>query len=457
MNYIFDKLAFDIQYFGAGDVVNYAGDGVANAAGGFNVNDVERIPDAYEQGGYGDLAPEIKEFYNTALLKFAQPELVHEQFGMKQTIPGGNGSTVEFRYFDDLPKALTPITEGVTPTGKKLKVNVKKQNVEQYGDYVQLTDRISLVAVDNVKNEAITKLSEQAARTFDTVVRNELQRGLNVMYAPVVSGGTETEVESRLDITPLAKLRVKDVFKAAARLKAVNAPKINGDYIAIIHPYVAYDLMQEAGDTWMDIQKYTNNVNKIFEGEIGKLGGVRFVESTEAKVYAPVEIADGFNRLTVAAAVSSGTSITVEEALTEQTPADAIKVWIDGVANTITDIDVVDGVTTLTLGTAITATVAKGAVIAGGYQDEDLTVIGGGKDGSAVFTTLFMGKGAYGVIDLAGGGLETIVKPLGYGDDPLNQRSSMGWKGMEAALILKGDYLIRYESGSEFSGVTDSN
>jgi len=70
---------------------------------------------------------------------------------------------------------------------------------------------------------------------------------------------------------------------AAAILKAANAPKINGDYVAIIHPYVAYDLMMAAGDAWMDVHKYASPEN-IYNGEIGKLGGVRFVETTEAKI-----------------------------------------------------------------------------------------------------------------------------------------------------------------------------
>ena len=76
---------------------------------------------------------------------------------------------------------------------------------------------------------------------------------------------------------------MKQVFRAAAILKAANAPKINGDYVAIIHPYVAYDLMMAAGDAWMDVHKYASPEN-IYNGEIGKLGGVRFVETTEAKI-----------------------------------------------------------------------------------------------------------------------------------------------------------------------------
>ena len=327
---------FDIQMFAAGDVVN-----ATNSA---------------------ELSAEMKTFYDKALITLAGPRLVHEQFGQKKPIPKGGGKIIEFRKFSKLPKALTPITEGVTPTGNKLKVSAVTASVDQYGDYIEQTDLLELTAIDNTIVEATKELADQAGLTLDTIVRNELIAGTNVMFVPKVGAdGAETEVTSRSDLDDTCRLRVKDVFTAAAELKAVNAPKIDGAYIAIIHPYVAFDLMQDAGDKWMDIQKY-KNPEKIYQGEIGMLGGVRFVESTEAKIF---------------------------------------------------------------------------------------------KDG--VFATLFLGANAYGVTDIEGGGLEHIVKQKGYGNDPLNQRSSIGWKATKVAKRLLEEYIIRFESKSAFSGKAKEN
>ena len=327
---------FDIQMFAAGDVVN-----ATNSA---------------------ELSAEMKTFYDKALITLAGPRLVHEQFGQKKPIPKGGGKTIEFRKFSKLPKALTPITEGVTPTGNKLKVSAVTASVDQYGDYIEQTDLLELTAIDNTIVEATKELADQAGLTLDTIVRNELIAGTNVMFAPKVGAdGAETEVTSRSALDDTCRLRVKDVFTAAAELKAVNAPKIDGAYIAVIHPYVAFDLMQDAGDKWMDIQKY-KNPEKIYQGEIGMLGGVRFVESTEAKIF---------------------------------------------------------------------------------------------EDG--VFATLFLGANAYGVTDIEGGGLEHIVKQKGYGNDPLNQRSSIGWKATKVAKRLLEEYIIRFESKSAFSGKAEEN
>lgn len=421
-----------LNFFAAGDVLNTTGGTLEN--GSITNSDA--------------LSPEMKTFYDKTLITLAGANLVHEQFGQKRPIPKNGGKTIEFRKFSKLPKAMKAITEGVTPSGNKLNVSSVSCTVDQYGDYVEQTDMLELTAVDNTIVEATKELAAQAGLTLDTVVRNEIVGGTNVMYVPTLDDkGREQEVTSRADITADCKMRVKDVFKAAAELKAVNAPKINGSYVAIIHPYVAYDLMQDAAEQWIGIQKYADP-DKILRGEIGTLGGVRFVESTEAKVYGPAEIADGFSRFTVKTAVStSTTSVAVNEPLTAKTFSTPVPVYVDGAENTVTAISVSGGTATITLGTAV-ASLSAGAVICGR---------GAGKDGSAVFCTLFIGENAYGVTDVEGGGLEHIVKQRGYGNDPLNQRSSVGWKATKVAKRLVEEYLIRAESGSEFSASAETN
>ena len=421
-----------LNFFAAGDVLNTTGGTLEN--GSITNSDA--------------LSPEMKTFYDKTLITLAGANLVHEQFGQKRPIPKNGGKTIEFRKFSKLPKAMKAITEGVTPSGNKLNVSSVSCTVDQYGDYVEQTDMLELTAVDNTIVEATKELAAQAGLTLDTVVRNEIVGGTNVMYVPTLDDKyREQEITSRADITADCKMRVKDVFKAAAELKAVNAPKINGSYVAIIHPYVAYDLMQDAAEQWIGIQKYADP-DKILRGEIGTLGGVRFVESTEAKVYGPAEIADGFSRFTVKTAVSSSTtSVAVNEPLTAKTFSTPVPVYVDGAENTITAISVSGGTATITLGTAVTS-LSAGAVICGR---------GAGKDGSAVFCTLFIGENAYGVTDVEGGGLEHIVKQRGYGNDPLNQRSSVGWKATKVAKRLVEEYLIRAESGSEFSASAETN
>ena len=322
--------------------------------------------------GTSTLSAEMKTFYDKTLIDEAEPELVHDQFGQERNIPKNGGKTIEFRKFTALPKATTPLTEGVTPDGRSLSVTSQTATVSQYGDYVTLSDMLEMTAIDNTIVETLSLIGSQAGRTLDTVTREKLAAGTNVMYQPTPSSTGETAVTSRAGLTAKNVLTVKEVFRAAAALKAANAKPINGDFVAIIHPYVAYDLMMEAGDQWIDIQKYQHPEN-IYNGEIGKIGGVRFVQTTEAKIW-------------------KGTT--------------------DHCA-----------------------------------------------DGVAVFGTLFIAANAYGKTSVNGGGLETIVKQKGSGgtSDPLDQRSTIGWKAVKTAEILTEEYMIRVESGSSWNAAAQAN
>ena len=232
----------------------------------------------------GALSPEVKTFYDKNLIEEASAVLVHDQFGQKRPIPKNGGKSIEFRKFASLPKAMTPLTEGVTPDGKSLNVTAITADVSQYGDYVTISDVLDLTAIDPVGVETSTLLGNQMGLTLDTVVRNVLNAGTNVSYCPkVAADGSETEVTSRNGLDNTCQLTVKMVQQTVAKLKGQNAPKINGKYVAITHPYVAYALMRDP--EWVHAHTYGGTTN-LFTGEIGEVAGVRFVETTEAKVFA---------------------------------------------------------------------------------------------------------------------------------------------------------------------------
>ncbi|MBQ5320917.1 MAG: N4-gp56 family major capsid protein [Oscillospiraceae bacterium] len=384
-----------------------------------------------------NLSAEMKTFYDMALIDEATPNLVYDQFGQKRPIPAGKGKTIEFRKFSSLPKALKPITEGVTPDGNKLNVTAVSATVEQYGDYIEQSDMLELTAIDNTIVEATKMLGNQAGRTLDTIVRNEVVGGTNVIYGALEG----KRANHRYEITAEHKITVDDIFDAAAELKGNNAPKIDGSYVAIVHPHVARDLMVSSKEqgSWIDINKYADPTN-IFEGEIGKIGGVRFVESTEAKIFSSKPLSEEAVNLTVKTAVNSANSVTVNEKVTEEIIGR--KLLIGSVQ---TEVIGLSG-TTLTLEDKVTA--ASGDTI---YPGE------AGKDGAAVYATMVLGANAYGVTEITGGGLQHIVKQLGSGSDPLNQRSSVGWKATKAAKRLVEENMVRIETGSYKSALVEGN
>ena len=90
------------------------------------------------------LSAEMKTFYEDTLIDLAEPKLVHNQFGDKYPIPKNGGKSIEFRKYDSLAKATTPITEGVTPDGNNLNVTTITAEIAQYGDWIQLSDILDL-------------------------------------------------------------------------------------------------------------------------------------------------------------------------------------------------------------------------------------------------------------------------------------------------------------------------
>ena len=250
MNTIYKKFALNLQLFNNTNVTTAATDG-------------------------NNLSVEMKTFYSDYLIDNAKPLLVHDQFGQKHPIPKNGGKIIEFRKYSPFAKALTPITEGVTPDGHKLNTSKITAEIAQYGDYVELSDILLLTAIDNNLVEATKLLGNQAGETLDTVTREVLMGGTNVQYA----GG----VSARNALTADSKLTVDECFKASRFLKTQKAKKIGGYYVAIIHPDVAYDLMRS--EDWVNAAQYAGST-QIFEGEIGRVAGIRFVETTEAKIFA---------------------------------------------------------------------------------------------------------------------------------------------------------------------------
>lgn len=225
-----------------------------------------------------DLSPEMKTYYSDYLIDLADPELVHDQFGQKKPIPKNGGKVIEFRKYDSLPKATTPLTEGVTPNGQKMNVTTITAEVAQYGGYIELSDILMLTAIDNNLVEATKLIASQAGRTLDTITREVLAGGTNVLYC---GGKTSRAALVGGAATGNCYLTVDDIRKAVRALKNQNAQRVNGFYWGIIHPDCEYDIMNDAD--WKYPHQYKDTSN-LYANELGEIAGVRFVESTEAKI-----------------------------------------------------------------------------------------------------------------------------------------------------------------------------
>lgn len=225
---------------------------------------------------YTGLTQEQKTFYDRVLLERLLPSLVYADYGQKKSAPKHEGDTINFRRFNSLAAAIIPLTEGVTPAGNALSIATVNATVQQFGDFVQLSDKIDMVGIDPVITETIQILGEQAALTIDTVIRDVITVGTTVQYAGNKASRILTAAGDLLTGT--------EIKKAVRTLRRNNAQPIDADgFVGIIGPDAEFDLMSDAA--WLAVGEYQASEN-IYKGEIGKLFGVKFVRTSNAKKFA---------------------------------------------------------------------------------------------------------------------------------------------------------------------------
>ena len=391
------------------------------------------------------LTPEIKIFWSDRLIDLVEPKLVHSQFAQKHPIPSGTGKTIEFRKWSSLPKMLTPLTEGVTPDGQKMRMSVITAHIDQYGGYVETSDILQLTAIDNISSQAIEQIARQAHRSIDTLDRDVMCAGTNVIYANGKS--------ARASLSGADTLKVDDIKRAVRQLKVMNAEPVDSDYVAIIHPDVTYDLTNDP--EWKYPHMYVDTEN-MYSGEIGRIAGVRFVETTEAKKFTVSDDFPAGDSAKVDKYDANTLTITLKGALTVA-QANALHGRMVQIGTTTGNFAFVrtaycDGPVGIIelINAPLLAVPANGNTISdasvGAVEASD-------SKGRDVYATLVLGANAYGTTEISGGGLEFIAKQLGSAGtaDPLNQRATQGWKCTRATKILVEEYMVRIESCSTFN------
>ena len=275
------EMKFDLQFF---------------AEAGSNVNATGAMVNAYDgtetpRGASNAMSAELKAFYDTELLENARTEMFYAQFGKRQPLPKNHKGQVEWRKWNTFPRA-DKLVEGVIPAGKPFGMISVTGTVDQYGVYTAITDRLEMQAYDDVILGAAEEMGASAGETQEALIRNALLTGTNVLYCDNIDSATGAAVgtptkpsEMEAADGKMSMLTPAMVNKAVTILKKNRVPRINGRYYAVIHPSVAHDL--RACEGWIEAHKYADP-KRIFNGEIGEMHGVRFIENPFAPVLTTV-------------------------------------------------------------------------------------------------------------------------------------------------------------------------
>lgn len=223
------------------------------------------------------------EYYDRKLLKVLKDLLVYANFGQKRSIPENGGLVIQMRKYTKFDANTTALTEGVLPDSLTMTQTDINATVAEYGDYIAISSKATMSALDPIVNDAVELLGDRAAKSIDALIRNELKNATNIIFT-AASGTRATAVT---DLTDAHVLTTDEIRMAVRALKAKGATPFyrNGRpyYYAVVDPYTAYDL--QADTKWVNVGTYQQG-ERIETGEIGKLFGVVFIETNQSIMWA---------------------------------------------------------------------------------------------------------------------------------------------------------------------------
>lgn len=214
-------------------------------------------------------------YYDKRWLERLVPQLYFEDLGTKRPLPKMSGTLMKFRRLNKLTAISSPLTENVNPS--ETTVGTSEVTVEPltYGQFVKTSKELQWKSINPIMDEISDELSDNAALSYDTIVRAALSGNFTNQFA----GGAVSEIT----VADTSVLNASEIRKAIYSLRKNNVPGFQGNmYKALIHPAGHFDLQSDtAAGSWLETSKYIKN-DEILRGEVGALYGTRFVVSTNA-------------------------------------------------------------------------------------------------------------------------------------------------------------------------------
>lgn len=400
------------------------------------------------------VSPTLQDYFQRRALENVQPNLGYAQDAQMIEQPEKNGKHVHFHRFTELPAVTKPLYEGVTPDGQKLTETAFSVMTKPYGGFMAYTDEFDLNHIDNMTQAMSDRLNNQARLSIDTVVRDQICAGLNVMYPGAV---TSRSALAKTDVISYAVIKrvVRKLKKAGAQ------PFADGYYHAKIDHDTYFDLTQDSH--WIDVAKYQNDT-RVQKYELGTIYKVKFFEVDNGKVFTNETYLYGTTAALTAAAnfdvanrTMTVTNTISDDEARELTGKMVYVQYTKTVEGTSTNyvtpmcIERVDAAAKK----IIFRWVPDAATTAEWTTTNTLKVVpsGGASGGDEVHATLIYGQDAFGIVKLGGKGtpnIETIIHAPGSSgsEDPLNQRGTIAWKVKHfCAAIIQDDFIVRVEHG----------
>ena len=248
------------------------------------------------QGTSGKLSSKVQAVYDRMLLERAVDSQLFDVGAQAKSVPANSNAKKAFAYrYKNILPATTPIAEY---NGSNIKApnKIVREEVEysigHYGDYIVYTDELDLYDFDNIRTSFLDILGDQADITIDTIRRDTLRGGTNVVYADgaadraaVATGKKKlTENDFKIMAIKLKNQRAKKFKSVITGSTKIGTTPIRSSYLGIISPETTEDLRGLTG--WKNVEDYSD-YSKAVNDEVGMIGDFRCLESTNN---APIDV-----------------------------------------------------------------------------------------------------------------------------------------------------------------------
>ena len=416
---------------------------------------------------YGDLDETESVKIQRKFLEIAKRNLVFARFAQKESKEKNSGLEVRWKKFEKLSLPLVPLAEGLKPPADTLTQSIIKLKLNQFGSYIATTDVLVAAAEDPIIQTIIDRQGVQAAELLDYLTYLHMRTGTQAAYATGESTKNRANVTFNIGMNLGAQAaadankiyRTELLDKAIRVLEYNEARKIakqmtpSPDYgttpvpeafVAVCHTDFRKDLEMMPG--FIPYQKYANGAMQMLPGELGAVGSIRFILTTQASAFGVDP--DGTSRV--------NTDISDTQA----------SGYSPGHVDSGVSFGSTAGVTNATFGRGGTSLEAE----AGHHADGSQALADAGfvaaaatmdlnkleqitdSDGDVrvkVYPILIFAENAIGCVSLSGydAVVPKVVMPAPAVTDPLGQTGSVGWKTWYACRVLQEDWVYRIECG----------
>tara|TARA_R110002050_G_scaffold61797_3_gene136442 strand:+ start:1111 stop:2070 length:960 start_codon:yes stop_codon:yes gene_type:complete len=229
--------------------------------------------------GTAQLGDSVKTAFSlTANFALRSTPLYEMIADVRSTAQTHSGSGVQFTFYTDMAQATTALNESHDVTPVALSDSAITITLAEYGNAVLTTAKLRGTSFFNIDADAANIVGYNMADSMDKIVSDIAQGGTNVTHVGSANRGA---------IAAGNKYTASEGRKAVAQLRTRNAPGWeNGNYMAVIHPNVSYDLRSDTAVTdVINYQLYQEGA-PIKAGSIGTFNGIEYIENPRAGVVA---------------------------------------------------------------------------------------------------------------------------------------------------------------------------